>query len=79
MNETILTKQSQAILDKLQKADPDPFRHLTQDEVDRVREALRLSESYLLVFSGVRRFIIGLAAIVVAVSTVFNFWPWSNK
>jgi hypothetical protein len=77
--EDILTKQSLAILAKLQKSDPDPKRHLTQEEVDRVRDALKLSESYLLVFSGARRFIIGLAVLMTAVSGMIKFWPWGDK
>lgn len=70
-----LSKQAQAIVDELHKAG-----HLLKPEsVKRLEQALVVSESWWLVVGWVRRFVVGLAAFLVALSAATSYWPFGGK
>lgn len=69
MSETKLTKQSEAILEKLEVRMVSKL--LTEEEMRKIRLGLALADS-MGVFS---RLIVGVAATVGAVFTLLNFWP----
>ena len=68
-----LTKQSEAILAKL-KIDV-AIHFLTEEELAQVRKGLALAES----MGVMGRFVITVAALVGAITTIFNFWPGGGK
>lgn len=67
--DTKLTKQSEAILDKLEHK--ISHRLFSEDEMKRIRMGLALVDSYG-VFS---RFIVGLAATITAILVILKLWP----
>lgn len=70
-----LSKQSAAIIAELHRSG----HLLSKESVERVEEALRVSESWFLVAATVRRFVIGLAAFIAAAGAIFTYWPGGGK
>lgn len=78
--EVKLTKQSEAILEKLMKHVGDSNQDgLTAKEIDRVRANLLREDNTIWVVIFFYNSIIKLAGLLAALSAIYYFSPWSKK
>lgn len=71
MSDDRLTKQSEAIITKLQR----DGHVLNKQELEKVRKALSAFDG----LGMLGRFLLFLAAVAGAVTTLMNFGPWGGK